>query len=470
MNYDGVTAAERNLLLVAAASGEAKILIVDNEPEDLKTLYSFLNDCDFNVRTCEDKEGAILRLKQERYDAAIINITMPELGGIGFLASIKQLNLDTEVIIITNTPSFDTALEALRHGACDYLQKPINLEYLKDIIGRIRTKSRLKSKNILRTEDGRPEHTIKYGNIVGISHKIQNIRHIIDRISGRSPTVLLLGESGTGKELVAREIHERSNRKGKPFVPVNCGAIVEGLLESELFGHVKGAFSGALQDKEGLFVIAEGGTIFLDEIGEMPLTLQVKLLRVLQDKSVRPVGGTTEKTVDVRIIAATNIKPAEAIANNKLREDLFYRLNVVSIIIPPLIDRREDIPLLIHSFIERFNNTGSRKVSGVSSEAMDAMLQYNWPGNVRQLENAIERAFAVGMADAILLEDLPAEIAKKYLPKQNEETLSIRENEKILIIKALRKTGGNKIEAANLLDINLATLYRKLKRYGMPLT
>ena len=305
--------------------------------------------------------------------------------------------------------------------------------------------------------------------LVGTSLKMQEIYEIIDKISPRSPTVLIQGESGTGKELVARVIHQKSDRKDKPFVAVNCGAIVGGLLESELFGHVKGAFTGAIADKIGLFKAAECGTIFLDEIAEIAPSLQVKLLRVLQEKKIRPVGDTRESEIDVRVIAATNRDPEEAVKSGILRRDLFYRLNVVSIKMPPLRERKEDIPLLINYFLNKYGFRSKNRDISISPEAMDVMLSYHWPGNVRQLENVIERAFALGVGKTIKVSDLPPEIRNfGETSKIPGMSYNLRKNEIILIKKALRKTKGNKPEAAKLLGINITTLYRKIKRYQIP--
>jgi transcriptional regulator with PAS, ATPase and Fis domain len=328
-------------------------------------------------------------------------------------------------------------------------------------------KKKLQKENILLKR--RLKERYKYDELVGVSHKLQEIYEIIDRISLNSPTVLIQGESGTGKELVAKVIHQNSNRKDKPFVPVNCGAIVEGLLESELFGHVKGAFTGATRDAIGLFKAAEGGTIFLDEVAEINPSVQVKLLRVLQEKKVRPVGDTKEYKVNVRVIAATNKDLDEAIKKGALRKDLFYRLNIVSIKMPPLREIKEDIPLLINYFLNKFNSRSKKKVGRLSPEAMDILLNYNWPGNVRQLVNVIERAFALGVNEIIQVTDLPSEISKFGDSSKITGTIyTLKENEIVLIKKALLKTGGKKAEAANLLGINTATLYRKIKRYGIP--
>jgi transcriptional regulator with PAS, ATPase and Fis domain len=298
---------------------------------------------------------------------------------------------------------------------------------------------------------------------------MQNIYEIIDRISTGSPTVLIRGESGTGKELVANVIHQNSIRKNRPFIPINCGAIAEGLLESELFGHVKGAFTGAIKDNIGLFKAADGGTIFLDEIAEVPPALQVKLLRALQERKIRPVGSTRESEVDVRVIAATNKNLEEAILNKTFRQDLYYRLNVIWVQMPPLREIIDDVPHLVSHFIKKFSKDSHRQVTRIAPEALNLLMQYDWPGNVRQLENIIERAFALGSGDVIEVADLPPEIQGKQQPTTiNEHNLNIAENEKLLIRRALQRTNGNKAEAAKLLGINITTVYRKMEKYHMP--
>ncbi|MBW2035211.1 MAG: sigma-54-dependent Fis family transcriptional regulator, partial [Deltaproteobacteria bacterium] len=359
-----------------------------------------------------------------------------------------------------------SAIKAVKFGSYDYLLKPIKLERIKILIDRIIEKKKLQNENIFLKK--RLKERYKYDELIGISPKMQEIYEIIDRISLSSPIVLIQGESGTGKELVARVIHKNSDRKDKPFIPVNCGAMVEGLLESELFGYVKGAFTGAFSDKIGLFEAAQGGTIFLDEIAEITPALQVKLLRVLQERKIRPVGDTRESDIDVRVITATNRDVEEAVKSGALRKDLFYRVNVVSIKLPPLVERKEDISLLIIHFMNKFNAMSKRRVVGVSPDAMDILLNYHWPGNVRQLENMIERAFALGIDETIQLGDLPPEIrGSKETSETKKPVYALRENEIVLIKRALRETNGNKAEASKLLGINITTLYRKIERYGV---
>ncbi|MCP4686642.1 MAG: sigma-54-dependent Fis family transcriptional regulator, partial [Desulfobacterales bacterium] len=391
----------------------------------------------------------------------------PGLTGLELLAAVKEDRPETEVIVVTGYGTVESAIDALKYGAYDYLQKPIELERLKILIDRIIEKKKLQRENLLIKQ--RLKERYKYDELVGVSPRMQRVYEIIDKISlGNSPTVLVQGESGTGKEVVAKIIHRNSERRDKPYIPVNCGAVPEGLLESELFGHVKGAFTGAIRDKEGLFQAADGGSIFLDEIAEIPTSLQVKLLRVLQEKKIRPVGGTREIEVDARVIAATNKNLESAIKNGTFRKDLFYRLNIVTIKMPALAEHTEDIPLLTDHFLKMFNETSKNKIRDVTKDVIDVLKSYNWPGNVRQLKNVVERAFALGVEGALDISDIPSEIRRATEDVVKENTvLNLKENEIILIKKALRQTDGNKARAAELLGINITTLYRKIAKYDI---
>ncbi len=441
-----------------------EILFVDDEQDVLFLIHEYLSGHGYKVTTVDNGFQAAEIIKAKEFDIVFSDLKMPELNGLELLSLIKEQRPDTEVIIITGHGTIETAVEALKLGSYDYLQKPIELERLRVLINRIVEKKKLLKENILLKKRLKERH--KYEQLVGISRRMQQIYKIIDRISHDTPNVLIQGESGTGKEIVANVIHSNSTRKDMPFVPVNCGAIVESLLESELFGHVKGAFTGAIRDKIGLFKAAEGGTIFLDEIAEIAPPVQVKLLRVLQEKKVRPVGGTREIPADVRVIAATNRNIEEAVNTGALRKDLFYRLNVVFITMPPLGERKEDIPVLANHFLDLFNSRSTKRVTGISPKAMDLLINYNWPGNVRQLENAIERAFVLGTSENIDFSDLPVEIVEfgKNLKKE-VVTYSLIENEILLIKKALLKTNGNRKKAAKLLGINTTTVYRKIEKY-----
>jgi len=442
------------------------ILFVDDDRQILDLVRSYLLRQGLEVTTRDDGLKALETLKRKSFDIVFSDLIMPEIDGLALLKAIKQLSPETEVIIVTGYASVESAIEALKLGGYDYLQKPINFERLRILIDRIAEKKRLQKENILIKQ--RLKERFSYDKIVGKSSKMQEIYNIIDRISLGSPTVLIQGESGTGKELVANVIHQNSDRKDKPFIPINCSAISEGLLESELFGHVKGAFTGAVRNSIGLFKAADGGTIFLDEIAEVPPVVQVKLLRVLQEKKIRPVGDFKESEVDVRVIAATNQNLEESIQKNAFREDLFYRLNVIYIKMPPLREIKEDIPILINHFLKKFSSQIGGKELEISPEVLNLLSDYSWPGNVRQLENVIERAYALSSDKVIASSDLPPEIRSFNENQYNNDTnLNLRDNEIKLIKKALKITKGNKAEVAQLLGINLSTVYRKLDKYGI---
>ncbi|MBW1829704.1 MAG: sigma-54-dependent Fis family transcriptional regulator, partial [Deltaproteobacteria bacterium] len=364
---------------------DLRILFVDDEKEILSIVKEYLALNGYDISVVDNGVEAFELVKEYSYDIVFTDLNMPGFHGLELLSAIKEYRPETEVIIVTGYGTIESAIEALKLGSYDYLQKPIKFERLKLLIDRIVEKKSLQNENTLIKR--RLKERYRYDELVGVSPKMQELYEIIDRISVNSPTVLIQGESGTGKEVVARVIHQRSDRKDNSFIPVNCGAMVEGLLESELFGHVKGSFTGAIKDNVGLFKAAEGGTLFLDEIAELSPNLQVKLLRVLQERKVRPVGDITETDVHVRVIAATNINLEEAIKTGALRKDLFYRLNVVSVHMPPLRERKEDVPLFINYFLNKFNVLNKRKIVSISPEAMNSLLNYNWPGNVRQLEN-----------------------------------------------------------------------------------
>lgn len=440
------------------------ILFVDDDQQILDVVSTYLTRNGYTVDAVSNGLLALEKIKQKEYAAIFTDLIMPEISGLDLLKSVKEASPTTEVIIVTGYGTIESAIEALKRGSYDYLQKPINFERLKILIDRIIEKRNLQLENFLFKR--RLKDRYNFDQLVGKSVKMQQIYEVIDRISSGSPTILIRGESGTGKELVANVIHQNSVRKNRPFIPVNCGAITEGLLESELFGHVKGAFTGAVKDTMGLFKAANGGTIFLDEIAEVQPSLQVKLLRALQERKIRPVGDPRETEVDVRVIAATNKNLEEAIRNKTFREDLYYRLNVISMHMPSLREIKEDIPHLVSHFIKKFSNDSHRVVTHITPDAMDLLIKYDWPGNVRQLENVIERAFALGIDDAIHAEDLPPELRSRH--QQNpigEDNFNLTDNERVLIARALKQTNGNKAEAAKLLGINLTTVYRKMEKY-----
>lgn len=443
---------------------EYPILFVDDDKQILEIVSVYLDRYGYRVDTADDGNAAIEKIQQNDYAVVFTDLIMPKISGLDLLKAVKKTNPTTEVIIVTGYGTIESAIEALKLGGYDYLQKPINFERLKILIERIIEKKKLQLENIMIKQ--RLKDRFSFDQLIGRSPKMQQIYEVIDRISTGSPTVLVQGESGTGKELVANVIHQNSVRRDEPFIPVNCGAISEGLLESELFGHVKGAFTGAIKDNIGLFKAADGGTIFLDEIAEVPPALQVKLLRALQERKIRPVGDTREFGIDVRVIAATNKNLTKAIENSTFRKDLYYRLNVISIQMPPLREIKDDIPHLVYHFMKKFSEETPRQVTRVAPEVIDLLMRYDWPGNVRQLENIIERAFALGEGDVICTHDLPAEIRNIDNPLSISNTnLNLVENEKILMIRALRQTNGNKADAAKLLGINITTVYRKMEKY-----
>jgi len=441
-----------------------RILFVDDETEILSIVEQYLNGHGYQVTVSDNGARALELTRDKVFDIIFTDLKMPEVGGLELLRAVKETSPETEVIILTGYGTVDSAVEALKLGSYDYLQKPIEFERLKIMIDRIIEKQTLQKENILIKKRLRDRY--QYDGLVGASEKIREIYTIVDRISHTSPTVFIQGESGTGKELAANVIHQNSDRKDKPFIAVNCGAIVGNLLESELFGHLKGAFTGAIRDNVGLFKAADGGTIFLDEIAEIEASLQVKLLRALQERKIRPVGAAHEKTVDVRVIAATNQDTDVLLRKNIMREDLFYRLNVINIRMPALREMRADIPLLVRHFLNRFNARSQKKVQGISPKALDCLDRYHWPGNVRQLENVIERAFALGVDKIIQAEDLPQEIRQTALQRVGtDDILTLKDNEIALIKTALQKSNGNRAKAAKLLGINTSTIYRKIEKY-----
>jgi DNA-binding NtrC family response regulator len=443
-----------------------EILFVDDDRQILDLVKTFLSRQTIEVQTTASGLAALELIKEKAFDIVFSDLMMPEIDGLELLKTIKQLTPETEVVIVTGHASVESAIEALKLGGYDYIQKPINFERVKILIQRIAEKKRLQQENIQIKQ--RLKERFSYNGVVGKSPSMQEIYTVIDRISMGSPTVLIQGESGTGKELVANVIHQNSDRRDKPFIPVNCGAISEGLLESELFGHVKGAFTGAVRDSIGLFKAADDGTIFLDEIAEVSPAVQVKLLRVLQEKKIRPVGDYRETEVNVRVIAATNKDLEKSIKNNTFREDLFYRLNVILIKMPALRTIKEDIPFLINHFIKKYSSGMGGEELRVSPEALNALINYHWPGNVRQLENVIERAYALRTGKIIKSSDLPPEIQNFGENLKIDETnYNLRDNEILLLRKALQRAKGNKAQAAQLLGINLSTVYRKLDKYGI---
>lgn len=443
------------------------VLVVEDEELMRSILRQLLEDEGCNVLTADSAENALEIFPTNEIDVTLTDIKMSGMDGLELLDQLKTIDDEAIVIIMTAYSSVDSAIAALRKGAYDYVTKPfVNEDLLQTVKNAIRTKELFRENRVLRREIDK-----RYGfsEIIGKSEALQEVFRIVEKVADTNASILIQGESGTGKELIARAIHFNSGRAGKSFLAVNCGALPESLLESELFGHTKGSFTGATADKKGLFRSADGGTLFLDEIGEMPQPLQVKLLRALQEQEVVPVGASKAVKFDARIIAATNKNLETEVAENRFREDLFYRLNVIEISLPPLRSRREDIPLLVKHFVGKIAREQNSAEKPISKEAMSAMLNHNWQGNVRELQNAVERAFILSN-DEIELENLPPKIrngAENNFEMTDPQGLrpTLEEMERRYIVEILDSVGQDKTDAAEILGIDLSTLYRKLKRY-----
>lgn len=445
-----------------------KILVIDDEEHMCWALERAMKQEGYQVLTTTRGRSGLELIKEEAPSLVILDLKMPEMDGMDVLKKAKELNPKLPVVMLTAHGTIETAIEAMKIGATDYLTKPFDLDELKMVIRQNLVMSQLVSEvNFLRSE-----LTKKYRKMIGESPAIKDVMYLIEKVSNSSATVLITGESGTGKEVAAVAIHQSSPRRDYPFVPVNCAALPENLLESELFGHEKGAFTGALARKMGRFELADKGTIFLDEITEMPLSMQVKLLRVLQEKSFERVGGTETLNVDVRIIAASNRDISTAIEKGLFREDLYYRLNVLHINLPPLRDRKEDIPVLTSHFLEKLRPT--YLVNSIAEDAMKLLLKYNWPGNIRELQNVLERAAIISRSNEITADDLPREFQTSQ-PKSGGELvinipdsgISLEDLEKELIIKALEKSKGNQTRAAQLLGITRSALLYRIQKHGL---
>jgi len=441
-----------------------KILVVDDDLEMCGMLSDVLKEEGFFVTTTGDSLEASKILKREEFDVLVTDLKMKGLKGLDLLEGVNKVAPMTPVIIITAFGTIESAIKAMKMGAYDYITKPFQMD---EIVLTVRKalENRLLKKEVIRLRK-EVESRYDFHQLIGKSPSMQKIYDLIERISDSSSNVLITGESGTGKELVAKAIHYNGVWKEGPFVAINCAAIPETLLESELFGYKKGAFTDAKSDKKGLIFEANEGTLFLDEITEMPLTLQAKLLRVIEDREVRPLGDTNSYPIDVRIISSSNRDIKSTIQEGRFREDLYYRLNVIDIQLPPLRERKEDIPLLIQHFITKFSNEFKKNISGVSKDALKLLLNYSWPGNVRELENVIQRAMTLSQHEVILPDDLPASIIQKtdekLFEKAMEENFTLDQLEKEYIKRVLIETGGNKSKAAEILGLDRKTLYRKL--------
>jgi two-component system, NtrC family, response regulator AtoC len=447
-----------------------RVLVVDDEENLRLVLRTLLRRNGYEVETAASGDEALGLVDSFGPDVVLTDVRMPKMGGLDLLQTLRAKGNDATVIVMSAYGNMDLAIEAMKAGAYDYVQKPFKPDEVVLTLRKAEERETLRRENRVLRDEIRKEH--RFEDILAKSGRMQEIFRTIAKIADYKTTVLVTGESGVGKELVARAVHHRSNRRGGPFVAVNCGAIPENLLESELFGHKKGAFTDAVHDRRGLFEEAHNGTLFLDEIGELPLALQVKLLRVLEDEKIRRVGDTRDLQVDVRIIAATHRDLQAETKAGRFREDLFYRLNVLHIHCPPLRERREDVPLLIEHFVARNNTRLGTGIRGIDTEARRLLYEYAWPGNVRELENTIERAMVLAEGEQIIASDLPDRIREARDPVQLQLAsgeLSVKKTmrviEEILIRRALQKTKGNRTRAAEVLEISHRALLYKIKDY-----
>jgi len=461
----------------AAATAVTHLLVVDDEPAIRSACRQVAANLGYHVDVAENVVEARTLLEANRPDIVLLDLRMPGIGGMAFLHELHAQHADIAVIVMTAFASVPSAVEAMRIGAVDYLTKPFALNDLVQVLDRAKERRQIDTKARLLRDKLKSAHGI--GNLIGRSPEMEKLYRIIGKVAQSSHPVLILGESGTGKEVVARAIHNHGITANKPFIPVDCGSLVPTLIESELFGYVKGAFTGAIRAKEGLLTMAEGGTVFLDEIGELPLDLQSKLLRALQEKEVRPVGSTQRVAVKARMLAATNRDLAQMVEQGRFRKDLYFRLNVVNLRIPPLRDRRSDIPVLAAHFLDRL-----QKETGVHYRLSDAslslLMSYDWPGNIRELENCMERACALSSGPELNLTDMPTQLQDHHRQTQARPILgasipepegdgvqTIADLEKEAILTTIDKLHGDKLLAAKLLGIGKTTLYRKLKEYGL---
>ena len=448
-------------------NAKRRTLLVEDEANMVRTLAKILERKGYSVDAAGTGEEALQRLSERTYDLVITDLNMPVMDGLQLLREMKTLQITPATIVLTGHGTIQSAVEAMKLGAGDYLIKPCHPDELLMVAARLLELRQLRRevqdlRRQLNTGD-------RYGEIIGKSPRMREIYQVIEAVSQNKSNVLLSGENGTGKELVARTIHNKGSLASQPFLAINCGALSETLLESQLFGHRRGSFTSAIEDHEGVFQAADGGTLFLDEITEIPLPLQVKFLRAIQEKEVTPLGSTRPIRVDVRIIAATNRDIDEAVKDGSFRTDLFYRLNVVPIHLPPLRERREDIPLLVTHFIDEYSGIYGVEPKWVTPEAVQRLIDYAWPGNIRELQNAIERAFALSSEPEITPKDLPAAILRdpEPVPSAASEPLPLEEMERRNILAALHRSGGNKNEAARILGIDRQRLYRKIEKYGI---
>ncbi len=450
-------------------SSQPSILVVDDESGILQTLQILLKNEGFDVTTAQGGKAGLEALTAHAPDIVLTDVRMPQVTGIDILAAVRQQDPETPVILMTAQASLQTAIQAVNEGAFYYIQKPFSNDDMVAICRRAADDRNLRAENKQLKQEIRRRERSGLVKPLGKSRPFSDVMRLAEQVAPTESTVLIQGESGTGKEVIARYIHELSARSEGPFLSLNCGALPESLLESELFGHVKGSFTGAVRDKQGLFAAARGGTFFLDEIGEMSPATQVKLLRVLQEREAIPVGGTEAVPLDVRVVAATNRDLEEEIKRGRFRTDLFYRLNVIAIHLPPLRDRRDDIPIFVDAFLKRIANEHGEEPKSLAPDALEVIMAYDWPGNVRELENALERAVVLVKANVIPLSAIPTKVTeRKAEPLVTEE---VRTNPTLDVIEqayitwVLNAEGGNKTRAAEVLGIDPSTLYRKLSKY-----
>jgi two-component system response regulator HydG len=447
-----------------------KILIVDDETAHCQMLEAVLKAEKYATQRAQDGQSAIEAVKERFYDLILMDIRMNRVGGIEALEKIKEISPDIPIIMMTAYASVDTAVQAMRSGAYDYLTKPLDIDELKILVAKALRHHQLEKENIFLKEQ--LGSRFDFSNIIGRSRTMKELLETVAMVAPSEATVLIMGESGTGKELIANAIHQNSPRSSYPFIKVNCAALPETLLESELFGHEKGAFTGAVSRRQGRFHLAHKGSILLDEIAEMSMATQSKILRVLQEREFEPIGSSETFKVDTRIITATNKNLQEEVRANRFREDLYYRINVVNLTVPSLRDRREDIPLLVDFFLKRYAKKNHRNLKGFTPKAMDLLMRYDWPGNIRELENVVERSVIMMRGDFITPDEFP-DVLKSLDPEYEQisaEMLSgksLKEMEKAMIMRTLQETDGNRTRAAEILGISRRTLQLKLKEYGV---
>jgi DNA-binding NtrC family response regulator len=451
---------------------QEKVLIVEDEENERTGLAELISSWGYRAETAKDGAEGLEKISNWSPSIVVTDMKMPRMGGLELLERLAGESETRAVIVVTAQGTIDSAVQAMRTGAYDYITKPIDTDRLRTILQN--ASALLGTRVELEVSRRKLRDAGSLGSLVGASKKMQEIFRLIEMVAPSTASVLITGASGTGKELVARTVHELSPRRNKPFVPINCAAIPETLIESEIFGHEKGAFTGALERRTGCFELAEGGTLLLDEIGEMPVATQAKLLRVLEDRKLRRLGSKVETTVDVRVLAATNKVPDEAVARGELRNDLYYRLNVFNIHMPPLREHKEDVPELVQALLGEMNAKHGRKVAGVSEAVLNQFHNHSWPGNVRELRNTLERAVIVCDGGVVETKHLPPGFGQVTLRSSAEDPDAVRlgvgttveEAEKLLILKTLEATGNNKTRAAEILGISLKTLHNKLKEYG----